>query len=165
MRTKSSFMNVKWEMPVKTSIRLSASRAEACQVANAGMPAKPSPRKMRHETMRISRTTTRPPFRRRWTSARYASRPPSEGKPSGALLSFSSIWPKSLRKFVRNRASLPRTPPSNLSRVFCASGDSQVLAGPPPSIEESVRRHFERARHLLQRFHCGNRVAVLDAEV
>ena len=47
MRTKSSFMNVKWEAPVKMSIRLSASREDACQVTKAGTPAKPNPRKTR----------------------------------------------------------------------------------------------------------------------
>ena len=38
MRTKSFFMNVKWDMPVKTSIRLSASRVHACQLAKAATP-------------------------------------------------------------------------------------------------------------------------------
>jgi hypothetical protein len=58
MRTKSSFMNVKWETPVNTSIRLNASRADVCQLPKTVMPSKPSPRKMRQETTRISRTST-----------------------------------------------------------------------------------------------------------
>jgi hypothetical protein len=76
---RSSFMGVKCALAVKRSITARTSRAAAEHEARADTPAKPSPRKTRIETKRMSRTSTlnpRPNVNQRRSKMPAAPMPP-----------------------------------------------------------------------------------------
>src|SRR5712692_421453 len=58
MRMRSSFIGVKCALEVKRSMTARPSRTSADHEANAGAPAKPSPRKIRIENTRTIRTSS-----------------------------------------------------------------------------------------------------------
>src|SRR5260370_16450164 len=63
MRMRSSFIGVKCALAVKRSMTARPSRTSADHDAKAGAPAKPSPRKIRIEAMRMTRTSMPDPRR------------------------------------------------------------------------------------------------------